>query len=70
MKANGDYHIAIYANRDLKAGEELFINYNYSDELKEKLFKGKLIKDKNVKEESQKIVEKRVMKQEHYDSSD
>lgn len=41
VKVNGDFRIGIYANRDLKAEEELFITYGYSEEQQKEVFAGK-----------------------------
>lgn len=36
MLVNGDHRVCIFASRDIAAGEELILEYNWSDEIKAK----------------------------------
>lgn len=36
MMVNGDHRICMYASRDIDAGEELILNYNWSKQIKSK----------------------------------
>lgn len=38
MRVNGESRIGVYAERDLKDGDELFINYGYSKEHQKVMF--------------------------------